>query len=185
MSVWHTVSPERITPADFVAVIEISKGMNKKYELDKETGLMILDRVLYSSMYYPQNYGFIPRTYCDDHDPLDVMVLCSESIDPNVLVRCYAIGAFTMTDGGELDEKIIAIPFKDPYYNHYRDVKGVPQHLLSVMNNFYSTYKTLENKKTAIDNMVGHEEAEEIIARAMKAYDAEFGTRNKPKTAPL
>ena len=113
-NIWHDISPSRIQPEDFVAVIEIPKGSKKKYELDKETGLIILDRVLHTSTHYPANYGFIPRTYGDDGDPLDVLVLCSEEIDPLTLVRCYPIGYISMLDGGKNDEKIIAIPFSDP-----------------------------------------------------------------------
>ena len=114
MNIWHNVSPERIKPEDFLAVIEITRGDKKKYELDKETGCIILDRILYTSMQYPANYGFIPRTLADDGDPLDVLVLCNEPIDPLVLVECYPIGVLTMLDGGKNDEKIIAIPYKDP-----------------------------------------------------------------------
>ena len=113
-NIWHDISPSRIQPEDFVAVIEIPKGSKKKYELDKETGLIILDRVLHTSTHYPANYGFIPRTYGDDGDPLDVLVLCSEEIDPLTLVRCYPIGYISMLDGGKNDEKIIAIPFSGP-----------------------------------------------------------------------
>ena len=121
-NIWHDISPSRIQPEDFVAVIEIPKGSKKKYELDKETGLIILDRVLHTSTHYPANYGFIPRTYGDDGDPLDVLVLCSEEIDPLTLVRCYPIGYISMLDGGKNDEKIIAIPFADPTYNTYQDI---------------------------------------------------------------
>ena len=115
-NIWHDISPSRIQPDDFVAVIEIPKGSKKKYELDKETGLIILDRVLHTSTHYPANYGFIPRTYGDDGDPLDVLVLCSEEMDPLTLVRCYPIGYISMLDGGKNDEKIVAIPFADPTY---------------------------------------------------------------------
>ena len=122
MSIWHDVDPSRITPTDFLACIEISKGSKNKYELDKATGSLILDRVLYTSTHYPANYGFIPRTLAEDGDPLDVLVLCGESIYPMTLVTCYPIGVIKMTDGGELDEKIIAIPVKDPTYNSYYDI---------------------------------------------------------------
>lgn len=120
MSIWHDIDPSRITPTDFVAVIEIPKGSKNKYELDKDTGLLILDRVLYTSTHYPANYGFIPRTFSEDNDPLDVLVLCSETIVPLATVRCYPIGVVMMQDGGEMDYKIIAIPFKDPNWNIYK-----------------------------------------------------------------
>ena len=114
MNIWHDISPKRIKTDDFCAVIEITKGSKAKYELDKETGLLFLDRILYTSTHYPANYGFIPRTYAEDHDPLDVLVLCSENIHPLSLVRCYPIGVISMEDNGHKDEKIIAIPFNDP-----------------------------------------------------------------------
>ena len=122
-NIWHDINPDRIRPSDFVACIEISKGSKKKYELDKETGLIILDRILYTSTHYPANYGFIPRTYGDDKDPLDVLVLCSEDINPLSLVRCYPIGVMYMMDNGSRDEKIIAIPYNDPTYNCYTDIE--------------------------------------------------------------
>ena len=131
MNIWHNISPKRINSDDFVAVIEIPKGSKKKYELDKETGLIMLDRILHTSTHYPANYGLIPRTYADDNDPLDVLVLCSERLYPMTLVRCYPIGVITMLDQGRLDEKIIAIPFQDPSYNSYHDVSELPAHLFT------------------------------------------------------
>ena len=121
-NLWHDMNPQRIHPDDFIAVIEITKGSKKKYELDKETGFIILDRILYTSTHYPANYGLIPRTYADDGDPLDVLVLCSEELEPLTLVRCYPIGMIKMIDNGRDDEKIIAIPFNDPTYNVYLDI---------------------------------------------------------------
>ena len=114
MNLWHDIRPGRMSPEDFLAVIEIEKGSKNKYELDKETGALRLDRILYTSTHYPANYGFIPRTYADDGDPLDVLVLCSESIRPLSLVRVYPVGYITMRDGGAMDEKVLAIPFGDP-----------------------------------------------------------------------
>ena len=129
MNIWHDISPRRITSKDFVCVIEISKGSKEKYELDKETGLLILDRILYTSTIYPANYGFIPRTYGEDGDPLDVLVLCSQPIIPLTLVRCYPIGVIKMMDNGAYDEKIIAVPFNDPTYNDYTDIRQLPSHI--------------------------------------------------------
>ena len=123
-SIWHTMSTQRVTPTDFVCVIEISKGSKNKYELDKETGLLILDRILHTSTHYPANYGFIPRTYGDDGDPLDVLLLCSEPVQPMTLVRAYPIGVISMLDNGKNDEKIIAVPFNDPNYNCYHDISS-------------------------------------------------------------
>ena len=113
-NIWHDINPQRISPDDFIAVIEIEKGSKNKYELDKETGHIILDRILYTSTHYPANYGLIPRTWADDGDPLDVLVVCAEPLKPLSLVRCYPIGVIKMLDSGKLDEKIIAIPFGDP-----------------------------------------------------------------------
>src|SRR5574344_1238139 len=129
MHLWHAVAAEHMHPEDFWAVIEISKGSKNKYELDKETGALRLDRILYTSTHYPANYGLLPRTLAEDHDPLDVLVLCSEAILPMSIVRCFPIGVITMTDGGERDEKIIAIPFGDPAYNGYSDVSQLPAHI--------------------------------------------------------
>lgn len=147
MNIWHDISPDRITKTSFDAVIEISKGSKMKYELDKETGLLRLDRVLYTSTHYPANYGFIPRTYAKDNDPLDVLVLCSEQIEPMALVKCYPIGVITMLDNGFPDDKIISIPFDDPMYNSYTDITQLPAHISDEMKHFFSVYKTLENKR--------------------------------------
>ena len=128
MNIWHDMPAHRITPDSFSAVIEISRGSKNKYELDKETGMLRLDRILYTSTHYPANYGFIPRTYADDGDPLDVLVICSESILPMTIVDCYPIGVIKMMDGGHMDEKIIAIPFSAPNYNKFKSVYEIPQH---------------------------------------------------------
>ncbi len=173
-NIWHDISPKRITPTDFMVVIEITKGSKKKYELDKETGLIMLDRVLYTSTHYPANYGFIPRTYGDDKDPLDVLVLCSEEIEPLVLVRCYPIGVISMIDGGSSDEKIIAIPFNDPNYNSYKDIADIPKHIFDEMSHFFTVYKALENKETAVTSVSGPEEAKIIIQKAMDDYVEKF-----------
>jgi len=175
-NIWHDISSERIKPDDFIAVIEISKGSKKKYELDKETGLIILDRILYTSTHYPANYGFIPRTYGDDLDPLDVLVLCSESIEPLTLVRCYPIGVMNMIDNSMGDEKIIAIPFNDPNFNVYKHINELPSHLFSEMSHFFSVYKELENKETAVNEFGGPEDAKEIIDYCIKNYNKVFGS---------
>ena len=174
MNIWHDVAPERISTEDFLAVIEIKKGSKKKYELDKATGCIILDRILYTSMQYPANYGFIPRTLSEDGDPLDVLVLCNEPIDPLVLVQCYPIGVLTMLDSGEQDEKIIAIPFKDPTYNTYHSIEELPRHLFDEMRHFFSVYKQLEGKTTAVDEIKGRAEAIEIINRSIARYNQKF-----------
>ena len=170
MHAWHDVKPGRITPDKFLALIEISKGSKNKYELDKETGHLILDRVLFTSTHYPQNYGFIPRTYADDYDPLDVLVLCSEDILPMSFVECSPIGVLIMTDNGLNDEKIIAVANNDPFYNEYKDISEIPEHVMEEIKHFFSVYKTLEGKSTAIDEVMGAAKAKEIIANCIKAY---------------
>ncbi len=173
-NIWHNISPSRITKDDFIAVIEIEKGSKKKYELDKETGHLILDRILHTSTHYPANYGFIPRSYADDNDPLDVLVICSEVIQPLSMVRCYPIGVITMLDQGRLDEKIIAIPFEDPTYNSYRDVSDLPPHIFEEMSHFFRVYKSLEKKETAVDELRGAEAAQEVIQKCLDAYVDKF-----------
>lgn len=173
-NIWHDMSPKRINCDDFVAVIEIEKGSKNKYELDKETGYIILDRILYTSTHYPANYGFIPRTYADDGDPLDVVVLCSEKINPMSLVRCYPIGVMKMLDGGKLDEKIIGIPFEDPTYSSYTDISELPKHIFDEMSHFFTVYKNLEHKETVVDEFSGAEEAKNIINKCCKLYVDKF-----------
>ena len=174
VNIWHDISPKRITPEDFIAVVEIEKGSKKKYELDKETGLIMLDRILYNSTHYPSNYGFIPRTYGDDMDPLDVLILCSEPIEPLTLVRCYPIGMISMIDSGRGDEKIIAIPFNDPTYNTYTDISQLPKHVFDEMSHFFTVYKSLENKETVVDEASGRESAIEVISKAIDSYVENF-----------
>ncbi len=169
-NIWHDISPKRISPTDFISVIEIPKGSKKKYELDKETGLIILDRILYTSTHYPANYGFIPRTLGDDGDPLDILLLCSEALEPLTLTRSYPIGVIKMLDGGRNDEKIIAIPFNDPTYNEYTDISQLPEHVFAEMRHFFTVYKALENKETAVDEVSGREDAVAIIKQAIENY---------------
>ncbi len=173
-NIWHDISPSRVNADDFIAVVEISKGSKNKYELDKETGHIMLDRILYTSTHYPANYGFIPRTYGDDLDPLDVLVLCSESLVPLSLVRCYPIGMITMRDQGKRDEKIIAVPFEDPTYNEYRSTGELPSHVVSEIRHFFKVYKSLEGKETVVDEEAGPEEAKKTIAAALDAYIEKF-----------
>ena len=174
MHSWHDVKASRVTPKQFLAMIEISKGSKNKYELDKETGHLILDRVLFTSTHYPQNYGFIPRTYADDYDPLDVLVLCSEAIIPMSFVECIPIGVLIMTDNGLNDEKIIAVAKNDPFYNCYKDLNEVPSHIMDEIKHFFSVYKTLEGKTTAVDEVKGRDAAIKIIEECIKAYKDEI-----------
>ena len=173
-NIWHDISPKRISAEDFICVVEISKGSKKKYELDKETGYIMLDRILYTSTHYPANYGFIPRTYGDDNDPLDVLLICAEALEPLSLVRAYPIGVISMMDNGRSDEKIIAIPFNDPNYNHYTDIDQLPEHIFAEMKHFFSVYKNLENKDTAVNEVQGKETAKEVIRAAIDSYIEKF-----------
>lgn len=175
MNIWHDIDSSRITPYNFLSVIEIPKGSKKKYELDKKSGMLILDRILYTSTHYPANYGFIPKTLADDGDPLDVLVLCNEIIDPLVLVPCYPIGVISMIDNGKNDEKIIAIPFEDPSYNVYRSIEALPAHLFQEMQHFFRVYKQLEGKDTAVNEVQGFKAAVEIIEQCINNYKEKFG----------
>lgn len=170
MNIWHDISPKRISPEDFVCVVEIPKGSKNKYELDKETGLIILDRILYTSTHYPANYGFIPRSLGDDGDPLDVLLLCSEPLEPLTLCRAYPIGVISMIDNGHNDEKIIAIPFNDPNYNIYTNIDQLPKHIFDEMRHFFSVYKTLENKETAVNEVSERSVAVRVISEAIDSY---------------
>ena len=174
MNIWHDIAESRIKKDDFIAVIEISKGAKQKYEMDKETGCLILDRILYTSTHYPANYGFIPRTYADDGDPLDVLVLCSESIYPMTLIRVYPIGVMRMLDGGKMDDKIIAVPFSDPSYLGIDSIDSLPPHLFDEILHFFSVYKQLENKQTAVQSLFGPEKAVQIIQECIDNYRKEF-----------
>ncbi|MBQ3013668.1 MAG: inorganic diphosphatase [Clostridia bacterium] len=174
MNVWHDIPPAYVNPDDFAAIIEIPKGSKCKYELDKSTGLLKLDRILYTSTHYPANYGFIPRTYADDGDPLDVLVLCSEAIYPMTMMRVYPIGVMRMLDGGKMDDKIIAVPVSDPTYAGIDSIDSLPPHIFDEMMHFFSVYKQLENKETAVKSLFGRKKAEEIIAEAIEFYKETF-----------
>ena len=171
MNIWHDISPDEITPESFSAVIEIPKDSSCKYELDKKTGMLRLDRVLYTATHYPANYGFIPRTYADDGDPLDVLVLCSEQIFPMTLVRVYPIGVMRMIDGGKLDDKIISVPFSDPTYRGIKSIGELPSHIFDEIMHFFTVYKQLENKQTAVKELFDYKDAIEIVRQAIADYE--------------
>lgn len=170
MNIWHNIARSRINADDFYAVVEITKGSKMKYELDKETGLLVLDRILYTSTHYPANYGFIPRTLADDKDPMDVLVLSSESLLPMSLVRCYPIGVITMVDNGARDEKIIAIPFNDPTYNNYKSINDLPAHIFEEMQHFFRVYKELENKSTSVSQVDDRDVAINVVQKSIQEY---------------
>ncbi len=174
MNIWHDIDPEQIKPNNFSALIEISKGSSCKYELDKQTGLLRLDRVLYTATHYPANYGFIPRTYADDGDPLDVLVLCAQPIYPMTLMQVYPIGVMRMIDNGHIDDKIIAVPFSDPTYNNISDIDDLPCHIFDEIMHFFTVYKQLENKQTTVKQLYKRDMAEQIIKEAIDCYVVNF-----------
>lgn len=176
MNIWHDIDEKRITPDEFVAVIEIAKDTKKKYELDKETGILILDRLLHTSTHYPANYGFIPKTLSDDGDPLDVLVLCSQSLDPLTLVKCYPIAVVSMLDNNKNDEKIIAIPFGDPMYNEYSNVEELPKYIAEELVHFLKVYKDLEKDKISkVGEIQDAQTARDIIQKSKENYVKRFG----------
>ncbi len=167
---WHDIPIEEPIEEGFPAVIEIPKGSKVKYELDKPTGMLKVDRVLFSAVHYPANYGFLPRTYCDDGDPLDVLVLCQEPVTPFCLMRARAIGMRQMRDDKGLDDKIIAIHLDDPAYAEYTHIREVPHHALLELRRFFLDYKTLENKRVEVEEFSGPFEANKTIREAIVAY---------------
>lgn len=169
---WHDISPGAHLPHEFYTVIEIPLGSNVKYELDKPSGLIKLDRVLYSAVYYPANYGFIPQTFAEDDDPLDVLVLCQESVAPLTLVQARAIGVMTMIDSGKRDHKVIAVAIGDPEFNAYHEAEEMPSHRLLMVRRFFQDYKQLEGKAVEVDEIQPAEKAFTIIEDALRRYSA-------------
>ena len=174
MNPWHDVSYGENAPETVTGIIEIPKNTRAKYELDKESGMLILDRVIYSSMYYPTNYGFIPRTYCDDQDPLDILVLSQIEIVPMCLVEAKVIGVMQMIDGGEMDDKIIAVAANDMSVAHYNDVSELPEFWKKEMRNFFEDYKKLEKKTVDVEEFQGRAKAMEIVQQAIEDYKNKF-----------
>jgi inorganic pyrophosphatase len=170
---WHDVIPGASLPAEFTAVVEIPMGSSVKYELDKQTGLLRLDRILYSAVYYPANYGFIPQTLAEDDDPLDVLVLCQEPVAPLTLVNARAIGLMTMVDSGKKDHKILAVAVDDPEYNGFREANELPAHRLQTLRRFFQDYKTLEGKAVEVDELQAASAADPIIEAALVRYSAQ------------
>jgi inorganic pyrophosphatase len=167
---WHDVELPRYVEENIPAIIEIPTGSKVKYELDKRSGLLLVDRILFSAVHYPANYGFIPRTYCDDGDPLDVLVLCQEPIQPLAIMQAKVIGVMKMTDDKGEDDKLIAVHADDPNYAHYSDVSEIPPHRLRELQRFFQDYKQLENKKVLVEAPEGRSEALEVLRGAIKLY---------------
>jgi inorganic pyrophosphatase len=171
---WHGAHPGDKAPETVNALIEIPQGSRSKYEVDKATGLLKLDRVIYSSFHYPVNYGFIPQTLGQDGDPLDILVLCSQPIQSLCLVEANVIGNMQMMDSGQVDDKIIAVAAKDPAVSHYSKMENLPQHFLMELRNFFEQYKVLENKKVVIDNFQDKDIAYRVIQDAINFYKENF-----------
>ena len=167
---WHDVTPGEHIPQEFAAIIEIPFGSSVKYELDKASGLIKLDRVLYSAVYYPANYGFIPQTLAEDDDPLDVLVLCQETVVPLTMMYARTIGLMTMIDAGKKDHKIIAVALDDPEFNHFREAAEMPPHRLTMLRRFFQDYKTLEGKAVEVDDILPAQAAYPIIEDALHRY---------------
>jgi len=170
MHPWHDVTPGEKLPQEFMAVIEIPMGSSIKYELDKTTGLLRLDRILYSAVFYPANYGFIPQTYAEDDDPLDVLVLCQESVAPLTLVKARAIGLMTMVDSGKKDHKILAVAIHDPEFNGFHEAAELPPHRLAMLRRFFQDYKQLEGKQVEVEEFSPAAFALPIIESSLEAY---------------
>ncbi len=170
---WHDVTPGERLPSEFTAVIEIPTGSSIKYELDKQTGLLKLDRILYSAVYYPANYGFIPQTLAEDDDPIDVLVLCQEAVAPLTLVHARAIGLMTMIDGGKRDHKVLAVAVDDPEYNGFHEASELPAHRLATLRRFFQDYKTLEGKQVEVDEFQPAAAAHPIIEDALERYSSQ------------
>lgn len=177
INLWHDMDSNRITPEKMTVVIEIPMGSKKKYELDKQTGIIILDRILHTSTHYPANYGFIPKTLSEDGDPLDVLVISREKLDPMVLVDCFPIGVMKMIDNNEVDEKIIALPFGDPYYSGYKDVDELPEHTFDEIRHFFEVYKFLENKHTIVEQVLGRKSAIDVINKSIELYNTTYSNK--------
>jgi inorganic pyrophosphatase len=167
---WHDVTPGEDVPNEFQAIIEIPYGSSVKYELDKKSGLIKLDRVLYSAVFYPANYGFIPQTLADDDDPLDVLVFCQEAVVPLTIIHARTIGLMTMIDSGKKDHKVIAVATQDPTYNSYREADEMPPHLMNMLRRFFQDYKQLEGKAVEVDEFAHAADAYPIIVKALERY---------------
>jgi inorganic pyrophosphatase len=167
---WHDVSPGKEVPRDFQALIEIPLGSNVKYELDKDSGLLRVDRIIHSAVFYPANYGFIPQTYAEDNDPLDVLVLCQEPVQPLALIKARAIGVMTMIDQGAPDDKILSVATNDPEYSDYLEARDLPQHRLSVVRRFFQDYKQLEGKQVQVEDIKPAYAAITVIEKALARY---------------
>ncbi len=174
MNPWHDVSPGDNLPTTVNAIIEIPKNNRAKYELDKDSGLLKMDRVIYSSMYYPHNYGFIPQTYCDDNDPLDILVISQIPIVSMCIVEAKIIGVMRMLDQGEADDKIIAVAEHDKSVSHIENIEELPEYTLNELRNFFEDYKKLEKKEVVVEKFQNRSLAQQIFQKSIEDYKAKF-----------
>lgn len=175
MNPWHDVP--RGTPEQFNAIVEISAGRRNKYEVDKETGLLKLDRVIFSSVMYPADYGFIPQSYWDDNDPLDVLIISRYPLEPLCIVPCRPVGVMQMIDSEEEDSKIIAVVASDPKFDDVHDLEDLDVHFMKEIKHFFEIYKELQNKKVKVEKFLGREEAKKIIQKSFRIYDEKFADK--------
>jgi inorganic pyrophosphatase len=174
LNFWHDLSPGRTPPEEVTAVVEIPRGSRNKYELDKKSGLFRLDRVLFSAVHYPGDYGLIPRTLAEDGDPLDILVIVNEPTFPGCQIDCRPIGVLKLLDRGEPDDKILAVPSNDPFYGEYFDIADLPGHYLREVEHFFHIYKDLEGKRVEVGGWGKHEESAAVIVDSLRRYDETF-----------
>ena len=175
MNLWHDISSGKNPPDELNVIVEINKGSKNKYEVDKETGLISLDRAMHSAQDFPFDYGFVPQSYWHDNDPLDVVLLTTYPLLPGILVRARPIGILKMTDGGDVDDKIIAVPIDDPRFEEIRDIGDINKHTLKEIEHFYSTYKKIQNKEVMVSGFGGREDARKATLEGIAMYRERFG----------
>jgi inorganic pyrophosphatase len=174
MNLWHEVSPGSALPDEVNVIVEIPKGSKNKYEIDKETGLIALDRAMHTAQDYPFDYGFVPQTLWDDNDALDVVILTTYPLAPGILVKVRPVGIMNMTDGGDSDDKVIAVPVDDPRWDEVVELTDVNKHTLKEMEHFFSTYKKIQAKEVSVDGFKGAKEARAAVERSRKLYDEKY-----------
>jgi inorganic pyrophosphatase len=175
MNLWHDITPGKKVPEEVNVIIEINKGSKNKYEIDKETGLIALDRAMHTAQDYPYDYGFVPQTLWDDNDALDVVLLTTYPLVPGIMVAVRPVAIMNMIDSGDADDKVIAVPVDDPRWDEVRDLADINKHTIKEMEHFFATYKKIQNKIVEVTGFKGKKEAQEAVVRSMKLYSEKFG----------